>query len=420
MKIALYALGSRGDIEPYIALGVGLARAGHDVRIVTHQNYGTMIKAHGLGFFSVRGDVQEAANSPEMKALLEKGNFIQITRHTSAMAAQAALQWAEDGLAGCQGVDLIVAGIGGLFSALALAEKLNVPLLQAYLIPFHPTAEFPGVLLPDAVGRLGGSFNRLSHHFTRQMIWQGAVSADRAARQQVLDLPTLPRMGVYKHPRLHGLPILYGISPAIIPKPADWGANIHMTGYWFVDPASAWTPPPSLIEFLDEKPKPLYVGFGSMSNRQPEQTADLVVRALEKSGQRAVLLSGWGGLHKTDLPDSVYMLESIPHGWLFPRVAAVVHHGGAGTSAAGFRAGVPTLITPFFADQPFWGNRAAALGVGLPPIPRKTLTVENLAHAFDRLANDQTMRTRAAALGERIRAEDGVTAAVRIIDSLEL
>ncbi|MGQ9552632.1 MAG: glycosyltransferase [Anaerolineae bacterium] len=212
--------------------------------------------------------------------------------------------------------------------------------------------------------------------------------------------------------------ILYGFSPSVIPPPSDWGSDIHVTGYWFLDAADDWAPPPALIEFLEAGPPPVYVGFGSMSNRKPEETADLVLAALARAQQRGVVLSGWSGLQKADLPNSVVMVDSIPFSWLFPRVAAVVHHGGAGTTAAGLRAGVPAVVIPFFADQPFWGQRLVALGVGPAPIPRKKLTVERLAQAIEKAVTDQAMRQRAVALGARIRAEDGVAGAVAVVQSV--
>jgi UDP:flavonoid glycosyltransferase YjiC (YdhE family) len=172
------------------------------------------------------------------------------------------------------------------------------------------------------------------------------------------------------------------------------------------------------MEFLESGPPPVYIGFGSMSNRKPEETADLVLQAIAQTRQRAILMAGWGGLRREDLPENVFMVDSVPHQWLFPRVVAVVHHGGAGTTAAGLRAGVPSIITPFFGDQSFWGNRVAQLGVGPEPIPRRRLTADALAHAIQRAVSDQTMRQRAAALGTRIQAENGVARAVYAIETL--
>jgi sterol 3beta-glucosyltransferase len=418
MRIAIIALGSRGDVQPYIALGKGLQAVGHSVRLLTHENFEQLVSSHGLEFWPARGNVQAIMESPKLRELLERGNFLAITAYTSKAAQKAAIDWAEDGLVACQGMDLLIAGVGGLFVALALAEKLNLPLLQTYIFPFTPTKAFPAILFPPFVSKFGSLVNRLSHHFFRQIMWQGARKGDQLARQQVLGLPAAPFWGLYNSSPLQRYPILYGFSPFIMSKPADWH-NTFITGYWFLDEAADWNPPAALLDFLDRGAPPVYIGFGSMGSRNPEQTADLVLQAISMTGQRAILQSGWGGLSKTDLPDTVFIVDSISHSWLFPRVAAVVHHGGAGTTAAGLRAGVPTIIIPFFGDQPFWGRRVAELGVGTDPIPRKQLTSKRLAAAIHRAVNDRSIIQQAADLGEKIRAEDGITKVVNIIQKIE-
>jgi len=417
MRIAIVAPGSRGDVEPYIALGKGLEKAGHVVRLVTHQNFEMLVNSHGLEFWPVEGSVQDIAQG--MAALLEGGNFLAILSQMGKEAQRGALHLATVGLAACRGMDLVLAGIGGLFVGLALAEKLRLPLLQAYYIPFTPTRAYPSFLFPKLPSWLAGIPNRLSYQLARQMMWQAFRPADRLARREVLGLPRAPFWGPLNSDCARNYPILYGYSPSVIPPPSDWDDNIHVTGYWFLDPAADWTPPRALIEFLQAGSPPVYVGFGSMSNRKPEETADLVLQALARTQQRAIILSGWSGLHKANLPDSVFMLDSIPFYWLFPRVAAVVHHGGAGTTAAGLRAGVPSVVIPFFGDQPFWGQRVAELGVGPEPIPRRKLTVERLAQAIQKALTDQTMRQRAANLGSKIQAEDGIARAVAIVQQIE-
>ncbi len=414
MKIAIIALGSQGDVQPYIALGAGLKRAGHDVRIVTHENFGDAVGSHDLEFRAMQGNVQAFAETEKMRELLERGNFIAITAYTAKEAQRVTLLWARDGLEACRGVDLIVAGVGGLFVGLGIAEKLDLPILQAFVFPFTPTADFPGALFPHSVSRFGPAANRLSHELLRQAMWQGFRAADTMARNAVLGLPAAPFFGPYSSERLNRHPVLYGFSPSVIPPPADW-RNAQVTGYWFLDAARDWTPPAALEAFLQSGPPPVYVGFGSMGSRNPQETAELVLEALYKTGQRAILQSGWGGLRPENLPDNVHTISSVPHGWLFPRVAAVVHHGGAGTTAAGLRAGVPSIIIPFFGDQPFWGERVFRLGVGPELIPRKRLTADRLAHAIQQAVTDPGMRQRAASLGARIRAEDGIGKAVAVI-----
>jgi sterol 3beta-glucosyltransferase len=418
LDIAIIALGSRGDVQPYIALGKGLKAAGHSVRLVTHENFAGLVSSHRLEFWPVKGNVQEFMETPKMRELLEKGNFLAISAHAAKASQRAAIDWVEGGLAACQGVNLLIAGVGGLFVGLAIAEKLKVPLLQAYIFPFTPTTAFPAILFPQAISKLGGYVNRLSHQLFRQMMWQGSRTGDRLARERVLGLPSAPFFGPYNSAHFRRYPIIYGFSPSVIPKPSDWH-HTHITGYWYLNEAPDWEPPAALLDFLHSGAPPVYIGFGSMGSRNPEQTANLVLQAINRTGQRAILQSGWGGLSMTTLPATVFVVDSIPHSWLFSRVVAIVHHGGAGTTAASLKAGVPTIVIPFFGDQPFWGQRVFELGVGPTPIPRKQLTVENLAQAIYRAISDPLMQQRAADLGAKIRAEGGIADAVSAVYKIE-
>lgn len=418
MRILIFASGSRGDVQPYVALGKGLKAAGHFVRILTHQNYASLVSSQGLELWPLAGNVQDIVETTEMQARVEKGNFIFLMAQMAKEAEARAVELAQAGLAASQGMDLLIAGMGGLYIGLALAEKLKLPLLQAYLVPFTPTRYFPGALTPGLPAWVGPSLYRLSHQLVRQALWQGFRAADGLARQKVLDLPPAPFWGPYPSDRACSLPTIYGISPSVIQPPPDWGKNIHVTGYWHLEAGENWSPPDDLLDFLDAGPSPVYIGFGSMSSRNPEETAALVLQALSKSNQRAVLLSGWGGLGKVNLPDTVYMIDSVPHAWLFPRLSAVVHHGGAGTTGAGLRAGISSVIIPFFGDQPFWGWRIAELGVGPDPIPRRQLSSEKLAQAIHKAVTNKEMSGRAARLGARIRAEDGIARAVEIIETV--
>ena len=418
MQIMIMAMGSRGDVQPYVALGKGLKAAGHSVRLATHENFESLVNSHELEFYPLKGNVQAFLEDTENRKLLENGNFLAINARAAKASQRAAIDWADGGLVAGQGMDLLIAGVGGLFLGVSLAEKLKIPLLQAYIFPFTPTKAFPAVLFPQSISKLGGAVNRLSHHIFRQIMWQGARTGDGLARQQVLDLPTAPFWGDYNSVHLQRYPILYGLSPSVIAKPSDW-QNTHITGYWFLDEAPDWSPPLALLEFLQSGSPPMFIGFGSMVSRNPEETADLVLQAISLTGQRAILQSGWSGLSKRDLPDTVFMVDSVPHSWLFPQVAAVVHHGGAGTTAAGLRAGIPTIVIPFFGDQPFWGRRVAELGVGTAPIPRKELTAERLAESIHKAVSDPAMRQRTADLGAKIQAEDGVANAVAIVQELE-
>ena len=418
MHIAIIALGSRGDVQPYIALGRGLKEAGHIVRLIATQDFEALVKSHGLEFWPIRGNSQESIEGKEWRKVSERGNLFVIMSQLIKHALHSAMEWLEDGLIACEGMDLLITGSVGLSITISLAEKYHLPLLQAHLIPLTPTKTFPSLVIPQTIPNLGGAFNLLSHQLIQQMMIRASRPMLNQARQKVLGLPRASLFDPIPTSLSKGFPTLYGFSPSVVSVPVDWSAENHVTGYWFLDSADDWTPPSALLNFLKAGPPPVYVGFGSMSSRNPQETTDLVVEALKKTNQRALLFSGWGGLCKESLPASMFMIDSIPHDWLFPHVAAVVHHGGAGTTAAGLRAGVPSIVIPFLIDQPFWGKRVYDLGVGPAPIPRRKLTVDRLAQVIQEAVTNTAMRQRAVELGSKIQTEDGIANAVEVIQQL--
>jgi sterol 3beta-glucosyltransferase len=214
---------------------------------------------------------------------------------------------------------------------------------------------------------------------------------------------------------LASTPLLGAYSPTVIPHPRDWSDQVHVTGYWFQEDARDWKPSVELETFLEEGEPPVYVGFGSMAGRNPERITRIVLEALANSGQRGVLTTGWGGMNVMKVPKNVFVINAAPHDWLFPRMAAVVHHGGAGTTAEGLRAGAPTVVVPFTVDQPFWGNRVKTLGAGPEPVRVKKLNADRLAGAIQMAVTDTEMRERAEGIGKAIRAEAGVGSAVNIV-----
>ena len=209
--------------------------------------------------------------------------------------------------------------------------------------------------------------------------------------------------------------MLYGYSPTVIPAPKDWHDSYKVCGYWFPPPLRDWTPPVEVLQFLRAGPAPLYVGFGSMASADPQRMTEIVLDALRITGHRAIIASGWGGLTHGALPDSVLPVESLPHEWLFPRVAAAVHHGGAGTAAAALRAGIPSVVVSFFADQFFWGNRLHAIGAGSPPLSQKRLTAKGLAAAILSVTASTAVQSRCKELAQRISTERGVATAVTVV-----
>jgi len=319
-----------------------------------------------------------------------------------------------DAYEAARGTDAVIVTGSAFYFGTSVAEKLGVPYIQAYVQPVHPTGEFSSALFPVTTIDQW-AVNYLTHYVGGMMIWQLMRPLVNDARREFLHIGPTSVTGPFVESLRKRLPVVYGFSPAVIPRPRNWPDFVHVTGHWFLD-YPEYEPPADLMAFLEAGPPPVYVGFGSMASTDPERMTEIVLSAIKRSGQRAIFLTGWGGLSQSDLPDDVFKIESAPHDWLFPRMAAIVHHGGAGTTAAGLRAGLPTIICPFLGDQPFWGRRVHALGVGPAPIPQKRLNADNLAEAIRAATTDSAMRARAAALGERIRAEDGVGNAVAIVN----
>ncbi len=410
--ISIVASGTRGDVQPYVALGKGLKRAGYTVRLLTSEDFESLAAGAGLEFHSTGGSIEAIIQSDEWRKTTESGNFIAILARMQNEMKQQAAGLAQRLPTLLEGSDLIVTG-AGIFGVLAYADLHNIPVIQAYVFPFTSTREFPSPLTPELP--FGGAVNRLSFQAMRQMLWQSSKAADSLMRQQ-LGLGKGPFWGPFKALAGRHEPVLYGYSRHVLPRPADWSEDHHVTGYWFLDAPNDWLPPSDLLDFLNAGEPPVYIGFGSMGSRNPEEAGRIALEALQRSGQRGILASGWGGLKAADMPDTVHLITAIPHSWLFERMAAVVHHGGAGTTAAGLRAAVPSIIVPFMGDQHFWGKRLADLGVGTKPIPRKQLSAERLAEAITGAVSDSAMRQRAQELGQKIRAEDGLASAVALID----
>jgi sterol 3beta-glucosyltransferase len=414
MRITIIAVGSRGDTEPCVALGVGLQAAGHHVRIATHDGYESDIRSRGLQFAPVAGDPRPVMQSAEGRAWLDKEHGdLALVRGFGRWADQLMKRRLRDCWRASEDADAVIASPLGLLAGLHISESLRIPLFRAFHTPATPTRAFAAAFVPSAV-HLGGTFNLLTHRLGLELVWLIFRSQANDARREVLSLPPLPLHDPFRQMDRQKIPVLYAFSPSVVQVPPDWGDWVHVTGYWFLNRPAGWQPPPDLVDFLDAGPPPVYVGFGSMSSRNPEETASLVVRALTSAGQRGVLLTGWGGLSRGVLSDDIYVVDDVPYDWLFPRVAAAVHHGGAGTAAAALRAGIPSVSIPFMLDQRFWGQRIHDLGTGPRPIPRQRLSDGRLAEAIGVATSDRSMRERAAALGRQVRTEDGVARAVQV------
>jgi sterol 3beta-glucosyltransferase len=418
MRITITALGSRGDIQPYLALAVGLQAAGHQVTLAAPQIFCAWIQSYGVSAHPVNFDPQEFMQRPQVQAILKSRSVFSQLRRIFKEMNEGTLQTLDDFWAAEHNADFVVAGAGGLGGA-EVPTQLGIPMAYSFLWPSIATRAFPAFMLPSRLS-LGGAYNYLSAQFFSRAAWPMTSQPINQWRASRLGLPPW-RSGAEMlcACEKHHTQWLFAYSPSLLPKPPDWKEYHHVIGCWFLDPPPDWTPPADLLDFLESGPPPVYIGFGSMNQPDPHKTTRLALRALELSGQRGILLTGWGGITPIDAPAHVFFAENVPHAWLFERVAAVVHHGGAGTTAAGLRAGVPGILTPLAGDQAAWADLLVKAGVGPRAPGMKKLSAETLAAAITRAVSDNEMRARAAALGAKIRAEDGIARAVEVIELIQ-
>ena len=399
MHITLLALGSRGDIQPYATLGQRLRAVGHRVCFITTENFRALIAAHGLDFYAIPGDAQALVQAAG-------ANMLALLRAFGSLAHGPT----PDIPPPVRETDVIINQLPLGLTGYDLAEKFNLPMIIAAVMPLFPTRAFPLMGLPTLP--LPG-YNRFTYAFAQQLGWQlFRPNANRWRRK--LELPPAPRFGYFKQLGTARYPVLNGFSPHVVPRPTDWNEHVHVTGYWFPEDEE-WQPPDPLRAFLEAGPPPVFIGFGSMPVRDPQWATAVILDAVQQSRQRAILHAGWGNLGQSTLPEHVFPIEYAPYGWLFPRMALVIHHGGSGTTAFGLRAGVPSLVVPFVFDQFYWGERVAALRVGPRPIAYRRLSARRLAEAITSAIEDRSLRQRAVELGRQIQAEDGLSAAVEVI-----
>ncbi|MFN2133163.1 MAG: glycosyltransferase [Anaerolineae bacterium] len=415
MRITVLAAGSRGDVLPCAVLGQALARKGHQVCLVSLENYAPLAAAHGLSFHPLPGDARAILGGQHGIALAESGQgVIRMWRGAMRSFGVAARGYTRQ-LGALGPTDAILNQLPGALFGIDLAEQRGVPLVMAAVIPLTRTRAFPMVAFPAPPIPLP-AYNALTYRIAEQLVWQAFRQVVNRWRRGELGLAPWPWRGYYHHLAAHAVPVVNGFSAHVVPRPHDWAEHVHITGYW-LPPEDAWQPPSDLLRFLDAGSPPVLIGFGSMPIRDPQRVTGIVLDALRQSGQRGILSAAWGELAQDELPETVHEIGYVPYRWLLPRTAAVVHHGGSGTTGVGLWAGVPTIVVPFLFDQFFWGRRVAELGVGPRSLPYRDLSAERLAAAIDMAASDADIRRRAAALGAQIRAENGIANAVQIIES---
>ena len=412
MRIVILAIGTLGDVLPYIALGTGLKEDGHATVIATHPSFKKTVSDYNLEFTPIEYP-QGLMTGTDMLELVDAGgNFLSWMRKLSDLTGPILRRLLDDCWQACQQSETIVYSPFG-WAGYHIAQKMGIPSYAASLQPISRTRCFPAVWSP--VGwRLGGCYNLTTYRAIEQVFWQVFRKATNQWRQEVLELEPIRLNGPFNTPEWKQQPFLYGYSPSIIPRPSDWPEWLHVTGYWFLPSNNDWKPPEELEDFLDSGPPPVYIGFGSVPIHDQEGVMQIVTESLNRLGKRGILQIGRNE-GSGRVSDNIFHAGWVPHEWLFPRMAAIVHHGGASTIANGLRSGVPSVIIPFAWDQPFWGRRIEKLGVGPSPIPRRKLTVDNLAQAITIATSNKQIAVNAAALGSRIRAEDGVARAVDIV-----
>ncbi|KUN86465.1 glycosyltransferase [Streptomyces griseoruber] len=401
--------GSRGDVAPFTGLGHALVRAGHEVTLVTHERFAPLVTGSGVAFHPLPVDPRAELESERGRGLHHSasgpGKLLRAIRLARAVVGDMT-----DGLlSAARHADALLAAAPLAPLAHTIAEGLSLPILGLHLQPIAPTREFaPPMLGGGSWGALG---NRLAGHGVERAVDQVFAPVLPAVRAR-LDLPARgPRSRDRRIPS-----VLHGFSPLLVPRPHDWRPGLDITGYWWPYEREQQLPS-ALREFLDAGPPPVFVGLGSATVPDPHRLSAEIVRALRLAGLRGVIQRGWAGLAADG--DDILTVDEVPHSLLFPETAAVVHHCGAGTTAAGVRAGVPAVPVPIQFDEGFWADRLVTAGVAPGTVPLRRLTAEPLAAALTRATHEPRYTERARELGARVRAEDGAGRAVEAVNRME-
>jgi len=402
LRITCLTIGSRGDVQPYIALCKGLLAEGHKPKIATHAEFEPWIRKHGIDFARVEGDPAEL-----MRICVEHGMF---TYSFLKEASSKFRGWIDDLLSSswtaCQDTDLLIESPSAM-AGIHIAEALSIPYFRAFSMPWTRTRAYPHAFaVPER--KMGGAYNKMTYVMFDNVFWAAIAGQVNRWRKKELKLrsTSLDKL----HP--NKVPFLYAFSPSVVTPPLDYSDWIRVTGYWFLDEGTDYIPPPELKEFIDkarkDKKKIVYIGFGSIVVSDPAALTQTVVESVVKADVRCILSKGWSdrlgnkdaSVPEVPLPPEVHQIKSAPHDWLFKQIDAAVHHGGAGTTGASLRAGLPTIVKPFFGDQYFFGSRVEDLGVG---ICMKKVNVSVLSRALWEATHCERMIAKARILGEQIR-----------------
>ena len=409
MNITILTYGSRGDVQPFLPLSLGLMARGHAVILAAPPRFKNLIEEHGIAFHPLAGDPEDLS-----RRFNDAGyNFIKQVTEMMSHAVEIGAEMLRQTDEACRDADLIIHTFAHAVGAHTLAREKNIPDIHIQTFPmFTPTGDYPNATMPNFGNRF---LNRLTHTLSMQI----TMLTSRFGFDQVRRRAGLPKRKLYHPfkddpPRLR-TPILCAWSPSLLPPSNDWASRVHVTGYYFLPENKSYSPPSGLDAFLKSGKPPVCVSFGSMVNKNAGKVDVIIRESLKQTNNRGIILSGWGSAKRESTSDLLY-LESAPHDWLLPKCKMIIHHGGAGTTSAGLRAGIPQVVVPFTADQPFWGNRVHATGVGPKLIRVSQLSVEKMVSAISG-AESKVILQRAQAMGQGIRGEDGVGNAVGLIES---
>ncbi|MFD3685105.1 glycosyltransferase [Nocardiopsis sp. NPDC058631] len=418
MHALLLTHGTRGDVQPFLALALALGAAGHTATVVGPQSYAPLASGYGVPYRPVDDGPNALMDDPGMKGVMETGlRGLRGAAHTAALLREITPRlrqvYADMAAAVDPGADVVV-HIPGMPGG-HIAEHLGVPAVPVALQPsWVPTRAFPapGVPWPE---RAPGALNPLTYRLAALAL----RGQRRVAEELRLDLGLAPRPGRHDpllRPDGAHATVLHAFSRHVMPADARYPAWVRTTGFWATPADLGWEPPAELEEFLSAGEPPVFVGFSSLPTADPATTGRVVTAAVRRVGTRAIVAAGHGGIDATDLGDDVLVIDRAPHERLFPRCSVIVHHAGAGTTGAAAAAGRPQVVCPFWGDQPFWAERAHRAGAAPAPLNGRRLTEHALAQALTDALTDPGIAARAAELGRRVRTEDGVGTATQILE----
>jgi sterol 3beta-glucosyltransferase len=410
MKYGIITTGSRGDVQPFIALALALMERGHAVTLVTNENFRAFVEDFGVAYLPIAGDTEKIINSPEALKLLEGGSIFKFFYHIQKVSAETADQANRDMLQACANLDHLITSVLPLPVVYSIAEKYQKKLAVVFLsVPPVPTREFPF----QVFGARGHPwFNRLSYKLTGL-----AYLMIRKKMNEFREQIGLPPANVMKAMLKSDMLAITAISQLLLPQPKDWPSNAHVTGFLFLPPSAREKPgqqeiPEGLEAWLAAGDTPVYMGFGSIPI--PDQAK--LIRALQGllTQKKVIFAAGWSTLDNLPTHPNLFVTKYVNHDWLLPKCSAAIIHGGIGTIAAVLRSGIPIIVVSILADQPINGQMIQQKGVGFH-IPFKQLSPEKLLQVIRAAEDPQTTKNSKAAAAF-VRAEESTGNAIGLIE----